>query len=182
MSDPFEVPVPELATERLCLRLLSVEDAPAVHAYACDPEVARFTLWPPHESLEFTRDFLRLLAHPAFLSWAVVPRDCGELAGMVFLHSLNRHHRKAEIAFNLAKRHWRKGFATEAAAKVLDFAFHRLGLNRIEATCMPANHSSRRVLEKTGMAHEGRMRRSHFRYDGAHDMDLFAILREEREG
>jgi RimJ/RimL family protein N-acetyltransferase len=44
---------------------------------------------------------------------------------------------------------------------------------------MPDNPASRRVLQKLGMRHEGRMRRSHHRHDGFHDMDLFAVLRGE---
>ena len=83
---------------------------------------------------------------------------------------------KAEIAFNLSRAHWGQGLATEAAGAALHHAFHELGLNRIEAACMPENTSSRKVLEKLGMICEGRMRKSHRRYDGFHDMDLFAVL------
>lgn len=178
MRDAFEIPASELTTSRLRLRPLTVEDAPDIFAYASDPEVARFTLWPPHKSLDFSKGFLRLFTQPAFLSWAIIPGGSEEVIGMVFLHSWTKHHRKAEIAFNLARAHWRKGLVTEASGRVLDFAFSTLNLNRVEATCMPGNLAARRVLEKVGMAHEGRMRQSHFRYDGAHDMDLFGLLRQ----
>ena len=47
---------------------------------------------------------------------------------------------------------------------------------------MPGNAGSRRVLEKLGMLKEGTMRRSHFRYDGFHDMELFSILRDDSRG
>jgi ribosomal-protein-alanine N-acetyltransferase len=176
MSDAFEIPAPELTTPRLRLRPLTVEDAPAIFAYASDPEVARFTLWPPHKSLDFTKGFLRLFTQPAFLSWAIVPQGSEEVIGMIFLHSWSKHHRKAEVAFNLARSHWKQGLVTEASARVLSFAFRDLKLNRIEATCMPAHQAARRVLEKAGLVHEGRMRQSQFRYDGAHDMDLFSAL------
>jgi ribosomal-protein-alanine N-acetyltransferase len=176
MSDSFELPAPELTTARLNLRALTSGDAPAIFAYASDPEVARFTLWPPHKSLEFTNGFLRLFTQPIFLSWAIRLQGSEEAIGMIFLHSWSKHHRKAEIAFNLKRAHWKQGLVTEASARVLEFSFQTLGLNRIEATCMPANGSARRVVEKIGMIHEGTMRRSHFRYDGAHDMELYAAL------
>lgn len=180
MSGSFDIAPPELVTRRLRLRALAVDDAAVVFRYASDPEVARFTLWPPHESEDFTRGFLRFFTQPEFLSWAIIEPAGNAVAGMVFFHSLNEHHRKAELAFNLARSHWGKGFATEAVGAALEFAFGGLKLNRVEATCMPANLGARRVLEKSGMSYEGRMRRSHLRYDGAHDMDLFSILSDER--
>ena len=98
---------------------------------------------------------------------------------MVFLHSYSRQHRKAEIAFNLARSHWRRGLATEAALAVLRVAFHELGLNRVEALCMPENLASIRVIERLGMRREGTMRKVHHRYDGFHDMELFALLSQD---
>jgi [ribosomal protein S5]-alanine N-acetyltransferase len=179
MSDPFEILAPVIPTRSHLLRRLAVDDAADVFAYASDPEVSRYTLWPPHTSVEFTRGFLRMFTAPALLSWAIVAPESGKVIGMVFLHSLNKHHKRAELSFNVAKSHWKRGIATEAARHVLRFSFTQLGLNRIEATCMPANTASRRVLEKLGLKHEGRSRRSHLRYDGFHDMDLFAALRDE---
>ncbi len=179
MSDAFEVLAPEIGTARLSLRQLSLDDAPAIHAYASDPDVARFTLWPAHPDEDFTRKFLANLTHPTVLSWAIVWRESAEVVGMVFFHSLHRRHGRAELAFNLARRFWKRGIATEAATAVLDFAFRLVELNRVEATCMSDNLGSRRVLEKLGMTHEGVMRQSHRRHDGFHDMDLFSLLRDE---
>ena len=179
VSDLFEIFPPVIPTRSHMLRGLAVDDAADVFAYACDPEVARYTLWPPHPSVEFTRGFLRMFTAPSLLSWAIVAPESGKVIGMVFLHSLNKHHKRAELSFNVARSHWKRGIATEVARQILRFAFTQLGLNRIEATCMPANAASRRVLEKLGFRHEGRSRRSHLRHDGFHDMELFAILRDE---
>ena len=182
MSDAFDVVAPELKTARLRLCPLSVDDAPAIYAYTSDAEVARFTLWAAHPNEDFTRGFLATLIGPAVLAWSVALDEPHTIIGMIFLHSLSRQHRKAELAFSLRRSFWRRGITTEAAAEVLKFAFGELNLNRAEATCMRGNHGSRRVLEKLGMSLEGTMRRSHFRYDGFHDMDLFSILRDENRG
>jgi ribosomal-protein-alanine N-acetyltransferase len=174
MSDAFEIPIPELFTPRLRLRALTTDDSTAVLAYASNPEVARYTLWKPISSEIIAKGFIKVLTQALFLNWAILRTDNNGLIGMIFLHSLNRNHNKAEIAFNLSQSHWKQGLATEAAWAVLDYAFKEIKLNRIEATCMPANAGSRRVLEKVGMSHEGRMQKSHRRYDGYHDMDLYA--------
>ena len=132
--------------------------------------------WREHSTEGFAKGLVTVMTQPDFLNWAVTAPP-GDLAiGMVFLHSYSRQHRKAEIAFNLARSHWGRGLATEAAEAVLRFGFHELGLNRIEALCMPENAASRRVIEKLNMKREGTMRKAHHRYDGFHDMELFAVL------
>jgi ribosomal-protein-alanine N-acetyltransferase len=176
MSDAFDASPPQISTQRLRLRALSRDDAPAVRAYAFDQEVARFMPWRPQSSEPFAQGLIKIITEPSFLNWAITKPPIDQSMGMVFLHSFCRQHRKAEIAFILAKAHWHQGMAAEAVGAVLHFAFHELGLNRIEATCMPENLPSRRVLGRLGMSCEGRMRKSHHRYDGFHDMDLFALL------
>jgi [ribosomal protein S5]-alanine N-acetyltransferase len=176
MSDEFEIRPPGISTPRLHLRALSVDDAHAVHGYAFDPEVARFLPWRPHSSELFAAGLIDMITQPQFLNWAITKPPSDRTIGMVFLHSFSKQHQKAELAFNLAQAQWHQGLATEAASAVLHFAFHRLGLNRIEATCIPENLPSRKVLEKLGMSFEGRMRKSNHRYDGFQDMDLFALL------
>lgn len=47
------------------------------------------------------------------------------------------------------------GFATKMVRKTIDIAFHELHLHRIEASAMPKNKASIRVLEKVGFQREG---------------------------
>ena len=62
---------------------------------------------------------------------------------------------------------------------VLDFAFDRLRLHRVEAACLPSNEPSRAVLLRTGFGQEGYARR-YLQIDGKwQDHLLFAILRED---
>jgi ribosomal-protein-alanine N-acetyltransferase len=67
-------------------------------------------------------------------------------------------------------------------AAVLEFAFSRLGLHRVEAACLPANEASRRLLLKSGFREEG-YAREYLRINGRwQDHQLFAILRSELPG
>jgi [ribosomal protein S5]-alanine N-acetyltransferase len=182
MSDAFDGPPPVLSTARLRLRELVLDDSRAVHSYAFDPDVARFTPWKPFASEMFARGLVEMILQPQFLSWAITVPPENLAVGMVFLQSFSRQHRRAEVAFNLAKPLWGRGLATEAAGAVLRFGFQGLGLNRIEALCMPQNAASGRVLGKLGMVCEGRMRKFHHRYDGFQDMDLFAVLSSDAPG
>ena len=75
--------------------------------------------------------------------------------------------------------HWQKGFATEAVAAIVDYAFeHGLvsKINRIQAMTHVDNLASERVLEKLGFQKEGLMRQYAYWDRRYHDMNLFSRL------
>jgi ribosomal-protein-alanine N-acetyltransferase len=79
---------------------------------------------------------------------------------------------------------WRidQGYMTAALPLVLDFAFERLRLHRVEAACLPTNIPSRALLLHTGFQQEG-YARNYLLIDGKwQDHLLFAVLREDWRG
>lgn len=58
-----------------------------------------------------------------------------------------------EIGWRLSSQHWNQGYASEAAAAVLQYAFTTLGLDEVVSFTVPANQASRRVMEKIGLHH-----------------------------
>ena len=165
-----------LETGRLSLLPLQAEDAEHIFAFGSDAEVTRYVFWSRHETVENSRAFVAWLGGVKFLTWAVRRQGQPEVIGIVFLHSLNSHHRKAELSFHVARPCWGQGFATEAAAVVLRHALGPMKLNRIEATCMVSNDASARVLAKLGLMQEGLLRQSHQGKGHFFDMKLFGIL------
>jgi len=72
-----------------------------------------------------------------------------------------------------------QGVGTAAARAMLGHAFSALGLHRVEAACVPTNHASRRVLEKSGFRQEG-VARAYLKINGRWaDHLLFGVLRDE---
>ena len=59
-----------------------------------------------------------------------------------------------EIGWRLSSRHWKKGYATEAAQAVLHYAFAKLNLNEIVSFTVVNNKASRRIIEKIGLHHD----------------------------
>ncbi|MEU4622273.1 GNAT family N-acetyltransferase [Actinoplanes sp. NPDC023801] len=147
----------ELTTARLCLRPFRAGDAPAVHAYAGDPEVVRYMDWGPNTVAD-TEQFVAEAMSPADGVHPFAVEHAGRLIGAVELRVTSRVHSRAEFGYVLARPAWGHGYAGEAAAAVLGFAFDRLALHRVAATCDPANTGSRRVLEKIGLRYEGHLR------------------------
>ncbi|KPV42323.1 GNAT family N-acetyltransferase [Alicyclobacillus ferrooxydans] len=172
----------DLVTNRLILREFQVEDIEAVHAYASDPEVCRYSDWGPNTN-EDTRKFMEdtlveRLRHPRNqFALGIVIKDSNELIGAC---SLTRTEPlQGEIGYSLNRNYWGYGFATEAAQAMLRFAFKELNLHRVYATCRPSNIGSSRVLEKVGMTREGHLREHRFFKGQWHDSFLYAILHSE---
>ena len=166
-------------TERLLLRGFAPDDVEAVHAYAGDPEVCRYTDWGPNtpaQSQAFIDDVCAASAVGELepVTWAVTV--AGDVVGACSVTVTSVEHRRGVMGYVVARAHWGRGYATEAAAGVLRFARADLGLARVEATCRPGNVASQRVLQKIGMQREGLLR-SHLLVRGRReDSLLFAAV------
>lgn len=72
-----------------------------------------------------------------------------------------------------------RGHATAALKAVLAFAFDTLDLHRVEASCLPANLASRRVLQKSGFRQEGEAK-AYLKINGAWaDHLLFGVVSDD---
>ena len=94
---------------------------------------------------------------------------------------MNFGHKRAEIAFNIGRKYWGKGYATETAQAIIQFGFEYWRLNRIEGTCMVENRASARVMEKVGMTLEGVLRKYVYVRGQFRDMKLYSILRSKSQ-
>jgi ribosomal-protein-alanine N-acetyltransferase len=86
-----------------------------------------------------------------FSVWALDLRESGTLIGAVGLQQLEGTD-EIESAWLVARLHWGKGLATEAARASLTLGFERFQLPRILAATLPENIASIRVMEKLGMS------------------------------
>ncbi len=176
----------QLVTERLLLRDFAWSDQEAVHVFASDPVVTQFMDWGPND-VHDTRAFVTMAVAQSshrhrteFEFAAVLPArtedEPGQVIGSVSVRITNQQHRQGEMGYVFNRAFWSQGYATEASRALLDFGFTTLGLHRIAATCRPDNIGSARVLEKVGMAQEGRMRDHRFIRGEWRDSLLYAVI------
>jgi ribosomal-protein-alanine N-acetyltransferase len=104
------------------------------------------------------------------------------LIGGVGLSNLRRGvSETASLGYWVGEAFARQRYMTAALPLVLDFAFDRLGLHRVEAACLPTNIPSRALLARAGFHQEG-YARGYLCIEGKwQDHLLFAILRGDRE-
>ncbi len=102
------------------------------------------------------------------------------LLGGVTLTNIRRGvTQSASVGYWIGLPFVRRGYASEALNGVLRHAFDSLGLNRVEAACMPSNGASIAVLERGGFRREGLARRYIMINGVFEDHLLFARLKDD---
>jgi RimJ/RimL family protein N-acetyltransferase len=163
--------VAELRTERLLLRQWRPEDLEPFAAMNADPEVMRY--FPSTHTRERSdaqaRDIAYGIDERGWGLWAVEVLGGVEVVGGVEVLDgapfigfvgltecdFEAHFTPAvEVGWRLAREHWGRGYATEAARACVEFGFREIGLDEIVSMTVPANTRSRRVMEKLGMTRD----------------------------
>lgn len=149
---------PIIETERLILRPLTVADAEVIFdGWARDKEVARFMRWNLHNNVEETKEWLVNEEAAAkgddIFNWGFMLKENQRLigcGGLVF----SQQYQMYEIGYNLVRDCWGKGYATEAAKRIVEFAKRELKVKQLFAIHAVDNEASGKVIEKTGFIYQ----------------------------
>ena len=152
----------QLETERLVLREPVADDAPALQAYHVRNR-ERLERWDPPRGTE-------LAQHVSWIAWRSAESGAGRarswlafdradpsaVAGEVQLDSITpAPQHNAMIAYSVDAAYEGKGYAREAVAAVIAYAFGALALHTLSATYDPANERSGGLLRRLGFVVEG---------------------------
>ena len=148
-------------TERLVARLPTPSDAPALfEAYACKPEVSRYMLWRPHETVSITEAFvgecIAAAERGTRMPYVLAEQGKSELIGMLEARPLAH---RVDFGYVLSPEYWGRGFMPEAIAALSGIALALRDVFRVQAFCDVENRPSQRALEKAGLVREGRHER-----------------------
>ena len=151
-----------LETERLILRPPEERDVPTIVAFIGDYDVAKNLSTVPHPYTEaHAREWLAKqpvnLASGTDYGFSIARKEDGAHIGGCGLH---RKENGNEFGYWLGKPFWQKGYATEAARRIVEFAFFELQLESVWAGWYHDNPNSGRVLEKVGCKPSGQDTRS----------------------
>ena len=175
-----------IETDRLILRRFAMEDAESMYRnWASDDEVTKHLTWPTHSSVEISKmvltDWTCHYPEPDFYNWAIVLKEYGpEPIGNISVVGINKEVDAATMGYCMSRAHWGKGVMTEALTAVIEFFFDEVGFNRIYADHAVDNPASGRVMEKSGMLHEGILRQAGRSNQGIIDVSRWAILKSDR--
>ena len=146
-----------IETERLILRPWQESDAEDLYTYAKDPEVGPPAGWPPHTSVENSREIIKtVLSRPE--TYAVCLKN-GKPIGSVGLHlngstDMTDRDDECELGYWIGKPFWGQGLIPEAARELLRYAFERLGMRAVWCGYYDGNEKSKKVQTKLGFVYQ----------------------------
>ena len=98
------------------------------------------------------------------------------LGGLSFGYVRRGVSQSASLGYWMGEPYAGKGYMTRAVRAACAYVFEKQGLHRVEASCLPTNEPSRRLLERVGFRQEG-YARSYLNINGEwRDHLLFALL------
>ena len=143
-----------LQTERLILRPWEEDDAESLYEYAKDPAVGPIAGWPPHTSVENSREIIRSVLS-ADETYAVCLKQDNRAIGSIGLISPAQSHTalgadELEIGYWIGVPFWGRGLIPEATERLIRHAFEDLGCSALWCGYYEGNEKSKRCQEKTG--------------------------------
>lgn len=170
-----------IETERLVIRRFTSEDWMDIHEYLSHEKVVHFEPYEPFTEEESKEEAIYRSQGDEFL--AICLKNSGKVIGNLYFSK--RDFEAYEIGYLLNFNYWKNGYATEAAASLINYAFKELNIRRIIAECNPENIPSWKLLQRLNMRREGHLIKNiSFKMDSNNepiwqDTYLYGLLREE---
>jgi [ribosomal protein S5]-alanine N-acetyltransferase len=147
-----------IETARLIIREVREIDENGFFELDSDPEVHTYLGNQPIKNLEEARAVIQFIRQQYIDNgigrWAILDKTNNEFVGWIGLKlvkdEINKHSNFYDLGYRLQKKHWGKGFASEAAEAVLDYAFNNMKLTEVNAFTDVENQGSCNVLKKAG--------------------------------
>lgn len=160
---PHPPTFPELATARLRLREITMDDSEWFLRHFSVPEIAHGQGYAAPDGLDAAREQLALYIVDLYkrgdgLRWGIALRGNDDLIGSAGLYDWDREVRSAEAGYDLLPSYWGRGLMSEALTAILDYGFDVMDLNRVQVLAMPRNARSLRLAERLGFVREGVLR------------------------
>lgn len=133
------------------------------------------------KEIEDTKDFIR--------SILFLPEDIRDIVtviiyneqkiGLIGFKLTDFENKKTEIGYWISKEFENKGIVTKSVAKMIDYAFNNLKLNRIQIKCGIGNEKSSKIPKKLNFKFEGIERNAELLNGKFIDAEVYSILKDE---
>ncbi len=173
-----------MATPRLWLRHFSQADLGTLLAYHNHPTVRHYQGWDSWDE-SGAAAFIAAMADAqpgspgGWFQFAIEQQASGVHVGDVALLTMWADSRLGEVGYTIAPAHQGNGYATEAVAAVIDYAFRTLHMHRLTATIDATNRASAALVERLGFRREAAMIQNTWYHGGWCDEYLYAVLAHE---
>tara|TARA_R110001583_G_scaffold38455_1_gene124279 strand:+ start:9078 stop:9662 length:585 start_codon:yes stop_codon:yes gene_type:complete len=174
-----------LATDKVTLRPLTIEDVDAFYQAGAFPELWQWSL--PNQCISKAQctawliDSEEMVAQGQQVVFAIIDNQSGALVGSTRYCAINRADRSLEIGFTfITPRYQRTYINTHAKYCLLTHAFESLNAIRVQFKTHENNQSSRQAISRIGASFEGILRNQKILPDGSfRNSAFFSIISNE---
>jgi ribosomal-protein-alanine N-acetyltransferase len=174
---------PEIHTERLFLRKISLKDAESLFQYWSDPDVTKYLNVNTFRNIKQANNMIRLLnglyKNGEGIRWAITIKKDNTVIGTCGYNNWFKRSSRGEIGYEIGKKYWGNGYASEAIKEILNYGFKKMNLNRIEAFTVPEAIPSIKLLEKLGFKKEGLLKEFGYWNGKYWDENIYALLKKD---
>ena len=176
---------PELVTERLVLRQITLKDARWYFGHFNTREIVEGQDHRGPRNLKEARAELKLYFLDNFrrrtgIRWGITLKGDDRLIGSAgFYKWVQPEGYQAEMGYDLNPSFWGKGIMTEALVAIIKHGFDQMGLHRIEVLISHHNKRSQKLVRGLGFKREGVLRDHYFVEGRFSDDVIFSLLKEE---
>jgi ribosomal-protein-alanine N-acetyltransferase len=173
-------PFPNLETERLSLKQVTVDHADDIFELWSNTEVMKYI---PRPLLQNKEEALGLIAmlndeieNNIGINWGIRLKNDSKIIGFIGHYKIKPEHYRAEVGYMLLPEYNGKGIVSEALQRVVEYGFKEMQLHSLEAILDPENIGSEKVLLKNGFVKEAHLLESEY-YEGKFlDKMIYSIL------
>lgn len=173
----------QLETERLILRPLKQGDETCLMEIYSDKQSSLLDDWVPWDNISSATEMVKEAAsdfeNKIYLTLGIIVKETNKLIGCCGLFNFDDLNKKCAIFYQANRLYWNNGYTTEAIKSLVQFAFEKVNVNRIEAFITPGNTASEIVLKKNGFIKEGLMREMEFYKGQFWDGIIMAMLKSD---
>jgi ribosomal-protein-alanine N-acetyltransferase len=173
-------PFPDLETERLSLKRVSIDDTEDIFELRSNTEVMKYIPRPLLQNKEEALELIAMLndkiENNIGINWGIRLKNDPKIIGIIGHYKIKPEHYRAEVGYMLLPEYNGKGIVSEALQRVVEYGFKEMKLHSIEAVLDPKNAGSEKVLLKNGFVKEAHLIENEY-YDGRFlDTLIYTIL------
>lgn len=179
-----------LQTKRLKLREFDKDDIEGLVEVLDNINITKYLAVVPHPyDKEDAKGFIdkckkRAEKEPRLgYNFAIENKENSKFLGSISIGKAKKDKEVGVLGYWLGEEYWRNGYMSEALDRLLEFAFEKLELRRVQAEVYPENTASQKLLEKFDFKKEGVRRQGQKvkATEKVHDVIMYGLLKENYE-
>lgn len=172
-----------LSNRLITLRKLTMKHSQEFKKLFNDPEITRHLSIPYPITIKWVREYINdsmsRFNSLEKLTWGIVKEGTGEFIGVAVLKDIDTENMIGRIGYSIGKKYWNHGYTQMAVRMILNCAFQKMNLNRIEFRIDCNDKRSIKLLEQINGKQEGTLRQAHYYNEQFIDIYLYSVLKND---